>query len=65
MAEKVVLKVWGDELIFSKVSQNNVEFEIPQKALKFLCYALSNENIVTMWQKQHKAIIDDYIHNTY
>ncbi len=29
MAEKVVLKVWGDELVFSKVSQNNVEFEIP------------------------------------
>lgn len=29
MAEKVVLKVWGDELVFNKVSQNNVEFEIP------------------------------------
>ena len=52
MAEKVVLKVWGDELVFSKVSQNNVEFEIPQKALKFLCYALSNENIVTMWHNE-------------
>lgn len=41
MAQKVVLKVWGDELVFNKVSQNNVEFEIPQKALKFWCAYIS------------------------
>ena len=38
MAEKLALGVQGEELVFL-ANERNIEFIIPQKALKFLCYA--------------------------
>lgn len=41
MAEKLALEVQGEELVFL-ANERNIEFIIPQKALKFLCYALKD-----------------------
>ena len=45
--------VQNKKLVF-KPKGLSVECKIPQKALKFLCYALSNKNIVAMWHNEKR-----------
>ncbi len=53
---KIVLNVKGGELSFNKLGEQKIGFEIPQKALKFLCYALccdsAGDDVYGKWDNE-------------
>lgn len=43
--KKFAIKVQDDELVFNENSSGGAEFEVPQRALKFLCYFMTSLSV--------------------